>query len=44
MRQPILCHEFLGKINDHRYRIFMSGETGLEENIEEIPDSEKAIY
>ncbi|TFE29965.1 germination protein YpeB [Cohnella luojiensis] len=44
MRQPILCHEFLGKINDHRYRIYMSGETGLEENIEEIPDSAKAIY
>ncbi|BBI33172.1 germination protein YpeB [Cohnella abietis] len=44
MRQPVLCHEFIGTINDHRYRIFMSAETGIEENIEEIPDSAKGIY
>ncbi|MCD9021233.1 germination protein YpeB [Cohnella silvisoli] len=44
MRQPVLCHEFIGKINDHRYRIFMSAETGEEESIEEIPDSAKPIY
>ncbi|QMV44352.1 germination protein YpeB [Cohnella cholangitidis] len=44
MRKSVLCHEFLGKINDHRYRIFMNAETGEEENIEEIPESAKAIY
>jgi spore germination protein len=44
LQQPVLCHEFIGKINDHRYRIYMSAETGLEESIEEIPGSEKLIY
>ncbi|MFC4302757.1 germination protein YpeB [Cohnella boryungensis] len=44
LRQPTLCHEFTGKINDHRYRIFMNAETGEEESIEEIPSSEKTIY
>ncbi|WP_256757263.1 germination protein YpeB [Cohnella sp. WQ 127256] len=44
MRKPILCHEFLGKINKHQYRIYMSAETGLEESIEEVPDSAKTIY
>lgn len=44
MRQLTLCHEFVGKINDHQYRIFMNAETGLEESIEEIPDSAKPIY
>ncbi len=44
MRQPTLCHEFIGRINDHRYRIYMNAETGLEESIEEIPDSAKPIY
>jgi len=44
MREPTLCHEFVGKIHDHHYRIFMNADTGLEESIEEIPDSAKAIY
>jgi len=44
MREPTLCHEFAGRINGHRYRIYMNAETGLEENIEEIPDSAKTIY
>jgi spore germination protein len=43
MRQHVLCHEFVGKINNHRYRIFMNAETGLEESIEEIPESVKVI-
>ncbi|WP_373229752.1 germination protein YpeB [Cohnella sp.] len=43
MRKPVLCHEFVGKINDHHYRIFMNAETGLEESIEQIPESAKAI-
>jgi spore germination protein len=44
MKQLVLCHEFTGKINDHRYRIFMNADTGIEESIEEIPDSAKPIY
>ncbi|RKP57082.1 germination protein YpeB [Cohnella endophytica] len=44
IREPVLCHEFEGRINDHRYRIYMSADTGVEESIEEIPDSAKAIY
>ncbi|TVY04543.1 germination protein YpeB [Cohnella terricola] len=44
MRKPTLCHEFMGKINDRHYRIYLNADTGLEESIEEIPSSEKAIY
>jgi len=44
MREPTLCHEFAGRINDRRYRIYLNAETGLEESIEEIPDSAKTIY
>jgi spore germination protein len=44
MRQLTLCHEFIGKINDHQYRIFINAETGVEESIEEIPSSAKPIY
>jgi spore germination protein len=44
LRQPVLCYEFIGKINDHQYRIYMNAETGLEEKIEEIPGAAKAIY
>ncbi|MFC5467800.1 germination protein YpeB [Cohnella suwonensis] len=44
MKEPVLCHEFDGKIDNRRYRIFMSAETGMEESIEEIPDAAKAIY
>lgn len=44
LKQLVLCHEFTGKINNHRYRIFMNADTGIEESIEEIPDSAKPIY
>jgi len=44
LRKPTLCHEFMGKINDRHYRIYMNADTGLEESIEEIPSSERAIY
>ncbi|MFC5403842.1 germination protein YpeB [Cohnella soli] len=44
LREPVLCHEFDGKIDNRRYRIFMSAETGMEESIEEIPDAAKPIY
>lgn len=44
MREPTLCHEFVGKVNDHRYRIYLNAETGLEESIEQIADAEKSLY
>lgn len=44
MRKLVLCHEFVGRINDRNYRIYMNADTGLEETIEEIPDSAKPIY
>lgn len=42
-RKLVLCHEFTGRINDRDYRIYMNGDTGLEETVEEIPDSAKPI-
>jgi len=44
LREPTLCHEFVGRVNDHRYRIYLNAENGLEENIEQIPDAEKTIF
>ncbi|MFB9277253.1 germination protein YpeB [Cohnella cellulosilytica] len=44
MREPTLCHEFVGRVNDHRYRIYLNADTGLEENIEQIADAEKTLY
>lgn len=44
MRKLVLCHEFVGRINDRDYRIYMNADTGMEETIEEIPDSAKPIY
>jgi spore germination protein len=44
LQQPVLCHEFVGRINGSSYRIYMNAETGLEETIEQIPDAAKPIY
>ncbi|MFC5531718.1 germination protein YpeB [Cohnella yongneupensis] len=44
MQKLVLCHEFIGKINDRNYRIFMNADNGTEETIEEIPDGAKPIY
>lgn len=44
MRKLVLCHEFVGQVNGRDYRIYMNADTGLEETIEEIPDSAKPIY
>ncbi|WEK55665.1 MAG: germination protein YpeB [Candidatus Cohnella colombiensis] len=44
MQQLVLCHEFIGKINNRKYRIFVNAETGIEEDVVEIPDSAKPIY
>lgn len=44
MRKLVLCHEFEGRINNREYRIYMNADTGMEETVEEIPDSAKPIY
>lgn len=41
--KQVLCHEFTGRINGNRYRIYINANTGLEEEVEKIPDSAKAI-
>jgi spore germination protein len=38
--EEVVCYMFMGKINGSSYRIFLNGETGIEEKIEEIRDSE----
>jgi spore germination protein len=44
MDQEILCHEFLGSMNGNHYRIYVNGETGVEEKVETIrPQEVKAI-
>jgi spore germination protein len=42
-RQQVLCHEFTGRINGNRYRIYVNADNGLEETIERIPDTGKAL-
>ncbi|MBB6674171.1 germination protein YpeB [Cohnella nanjingensis] len=42
-KKEVLCHEFTGKINGSQYRIFVNADTGIEETIEQIPESAKAI-
>jgi spore germination protein len=44
MDQEVLCHEFLGRMNGNHYRIYVNGETGVEEKVETIrPQEVKAI-
>lgn len=42
-KKDVLCHEYTGKINGSQYRIYINANTGIEEKIEQIPDSAKAI-
>ncbi|RUS48148.1 germination protein YpeB [Cohnella sp. AR92] len=42
-RKTVLCHEFLGKINDSRYRMYINADNGIEETIEKIPETSKAL-
>jgi len=44
VKQPTLCHEFIGKIQNRAYRIYLNADTGMEESIEPIPDDAKPIY
>lgn len=42
-KKDVLCHEYTGKINGAQYRIYINANTGLEEKVEQIPESAKAI-
>ncbi|WP_090112908.1 germination protein YpeB [Cohnella sp. OV330] len=41
--KEVLCHEYTGKINGAQYRIYVNADTGIEEKVEQIPDSARAI-
>jgi len=43
MKKQVLCHEFVGKIDGSRYRMYINADTGVEETIEKIPESAKAL-
>lgn len=41
--EEVLCHEFIGKMNNNIYRIYINGDLGTEEKIENIrPDQAEA--
>jgi len=42
LNEEVICHEFTGKINGGIYRIYLNGETGMEEKIEHIEADDQA--
>jgi spore germination protein len=36
----VLCYEFLGTIKNDTYRIFINADTGFEEKVEKLQNSE----
>lgn len=36
LEEEVLCHEFIGKMNNNIYRVYMNGELGTQEKIETI--------
>ncbi|QHW30210.1 germination protein YpeB [Paenibacillus rhizovicinus] len=36
--QEVLCYEFVGKINGAVYKIYVNADSGVEENIEQLPE------
>lgn len=40
LNDEILCHEFLGIVNDETYRIFINAENGIEEKVEKLQNAE----
>lgn len=36
MNENVLCYQFIGRINDTNYRIFINADTGLEEKLEQL--------
>lgn len=41
LEEEVLCHEFTGSINGSEYRIYVNGDTGLQEKVETIGTSKK---
>ena len=41
--KPVLCHEFTGGVNGSKYRIYINADTGLEETVEKIPETARAL-
>ncbi|KAF6563001.1 germination protein YpeB [Paenibacillus sp. EKM202P] len=42
LSNEVLCYEFGGKINGSIYRIYINANTGMEETIEQVKDSDEA--
>lgn len=40
LKEEILCHEFLGVLDDETYRIFINAENGIEEKVEKLQNAE----
>jgi spore germination protein len=38
LKDQVLCYEYLGAINDQRYRLYINADTGIEEKLEVIRD------
>jgi spore germination protein len=41
--EEVLCHEFSGRINGGRYRVYINAESGIEEKIERIRTADDAV-
>lgn len=41
MDEEVLCHEFAGRINGGRYKIYINAETGIEERVERYHPAEE---
>jgi spore germination protein len=41
LSKEVLCYEFGGKINGSVYRIYINADTGMEETIEQVKDSDE---
>lgn len=40
LKEEILCHEFLGVLDEETYRIFINAENGIEEKVEKLQNAE----
>ncbi|HEY0826562.1 MAG TPA: PepSY1/2 domain-containing protein, partial [Bacilli bacterium] len=40
LEKEVICHEFSGRINGTRYRIYINGVTGIEEKVEVIDQAD----
>jgi len=40
LNEEVLTYEFLGEMNDETYRIFINAETGIEEKVEKLTNTE----